>query len=485
MVQTGSFSTAADGGPLPRRKVTMNKRLNGRDVLLRAVRNEPTDRAAWLPFVGCHGAALLGVSAADSLKSAPLQVQGLLKALELYRPDGLPVCFDLQIEAEALGCRLHWASDAPPAVSSHPLAEGVALEDLPPLVEQAGRIPVVLDVLRQLKARIGGEVALYGLVCGPFTLALHLLGNDIFLKMFDEPEAVMRIIGYCAGIAKRMADWYLRDGADVIAVVDPMTSQISPEHFETFVTSPVNDVFDHIRARKGLSALFVCGDVTRNLEVMCRTRADSIHVDEQIDMVELRRLAEQQGKAFGGNIKLTVVLLLGSPDDARREALGLLDTCGTRGFILSPGCDLPYGVPPANLQAVADMVHDPYQREVVRNTAAAAGDDAFSDIKLPDYEAAGGVVIDVITLDSTSCAPCQYMMEAVNQASRQTTVRCYINEHKIKVREGIGMMVKLGVKNLPTICIDGTVRFSSIIPDQKTLVAAIEAAARDKAAARI
>lgn len=462
----------------------MSTTINGRDLLLRAVRNETTERAAWMPFVGCHGAALLGVSAADSLKSAPLQVQGLLKARELYRPDGLPVCFDLQIEAEALGCRLHWASDAPPAVSTHPLAEGVALEDLPPLVEQAGRIPVVLDVLRQLKSRIGHEVALYGLVCGPFTLALHLLGNDIFLKMFDDPEGVKRIIRYCAEIANRMADWYLRDGADVIAVVDPMTSQISPEHFEAFVSEPVNLVFDHIRRRQGLSALFVCGDVTRNLEVMCRTRADSIHVDEQIDMVVLRRLAEQHGKAFGGNIKLTVVLLLGTPDDARREALGLLDTCGTRGFILSPGCDLPYGVPPANLQAVAEMVHDPYQRDVARSTQAAAGADAVQDVVLPDYQAANGVVIDVITLDSTSCAPCQYMMEAVNQAARKTRIRCYINEHKIKAREGIGMMMKLGVKSLPTICIDGEIRFISIIPDQNTLVAAIEAAARGKATAQ-
>jgi MtaA/CmuA family methyltransferase len=458
----------------------MNTGINGRDLLLRAVRNQPTERAAWLPFVGCHGAALLNVGAADSLKSAGLQVQGLLKARELYRPDGLPVCFDLQIEAEVLGCRLHWAEDAPPAVSSHPLAEGIALEDLPKLVEQAGRIPVALDVLRQLKARIGSEVALYGLICGPFTLALHLLGNDIFLKMFDDPAEVKRIIAYCASVAKRMADWYLRDGADVIALVDPMTSQISPAHFEEFVSDAVNDVFDHIRSKQGLSALFVCGDVTRNLEVMCRTRTDSIHVDEQIDMAVLRRLAGEQNKAFGGNIKLTVVLLLGDENDARRETLSILDTCGTRGFILSPGCDLPYAVPPANLQAVAALVHDPYQREVARKTQTVAGTDSFKDLNLPDYVAPHGVVIDVITLDSTSCAPCQYMMEAVNKASQKTPVRCYINEHKIKVREGIGIMVKLGVKSLPTICIDGEVKFISIIPDQHTLVAAIEAAARLK-----
>ena len=89
-------------------------------------------------------------------------------------------------------------------------------------------------------------------------------------------------------------------------------------------------------------------------------------------------------------------------------------------------------------------------------------------------------MIDVITLDSTSCAPCQYMKEAVQKAAAQSGILCYINEHKIKVRQGIGMMVKLGVKNLPTICINGEVKFASIIPDQKTLIEAIKKAAGKK-----
>jgi uroporphyrinogen decarboxylase len=41
-------------------------------------------------------------------------------------------------------------------------------------------------------------------------------------------------------------------------------------------------------------------------------------------------------------------------------------------------------------------------------------------------------------------------------------------------------MVKLGVKNLPTICINGEPKFASLIPDQNTLVKAIEKAAIKK-----
>lgn len=450
--------------------------MTGKELLLSALKGEETPRPAWLPFVGCHGGFLIGKTAAEYLQSADLLVAGLTKARELYKPDGLPVMFDLQVEAEILGCRLRWAEDVPPAVLDHPLAEGRKTGDLPVPDETKGRFPLIVQALDTLKKEIGGDTALYGLICGPFTLALHLTGNDIFLNMFDDEDQVLAVIDYCAGVCIKSADIYLDHGADVIAVVDPMTSQISPDHFKSFVAPAMNRVFNHIRARGGLSSIFVCGDVTRNLEVMVKTAADCICVDEQIDMAKLRDLCREEGKSFGGNIKLTSVLLLGDEADAKMEVLDILEKSGTKGFILAPGCDLPYAAPVKNIQAVADMVHDEYQRGIAKALTAKKAD-AFADIILPDYKSAKTVLIDVITLDSASCAPCQYMMEAVQKAAEAADIVCYVQEHKIKLRRGIGMMVKLGVKNLPTICINGEIKFASLIPDQRTLIAAIKEAA--------
>ncbi|MEN8255633.1 MAG: uroporphyrinogen decarboxylase family protein, partial [Verrucomicrobiota bacterium] len=453
--------------------------MTGKQILLDAIAGKETERPAWVPFVGCHGGYLIDKTATEYLKSAELVVEGLKKAKSLYKPDGLPIMFDLQIEAEILGCDLHWADEVPPAVTSHPLAQGKQIADLPGIDASKGRFPIVVAALEALKKEMGEDTALYGLICGPFTLALHLLGNEIFLDMYDEEDKVLEVIDYCAEVCIKSADIYLDHGADVIAVVDPMTSQISPDHFEQFVTPAMNKVFDHIRARNGISSIFVCGDVTRNLEVMTQTGADNISVDEQIDMVRLRDLCEAQKKSFGGNIKLTSVLLLGDEDDAKMETLDIMEKSGKKGFILAPGCDLPYAVPVKNLQAVSDVVHDEYAREAAKSLQAKDAD-SFDDIEVPDYLGARAVVLDVITLDSTSCAPCQYMMEAVEKAADAAMVKVWINEHKIKVREGIGIMVKLGVKNLPTICINGDPKFASIIPDQTTLVKAIEKAAIKK-----
>jgi uroporphyrinogen decarboxylase len=290
------------------------------------------------------------------------------------------------------------------------------------------------------------------------------------------------VLDFCTEVGRQAADFYLDNGADVIAVVDPMTSQISPRHFTEFVSSHVNAIFAHIRQRQALSSLFVCGNATRNLELMCQTLCDNVSVDENIPFEMLRDLAWQHDKSFGGNLKLTTVLLLGTPDDAKRDALRCLDAGGTKGFVLAPGCDLPYATPEENLQAVTLMVHDEYQRQVARAASQKVSPEVFEEVDLPDYHLENKVIVDVITLDSASCAPCQYMVDAVEQAARNMPDQVVIREHKITTRSGLGHMAKLGVGQIPTICIDGEVKFPSIIPDINTLIDAITEKANEKKA---
>ncbi len=299
--------------------------------------------------------------------------------------------------------------------------------------------------------------------------------------MFDAPDALGELLEFCAAVGRETAAAYLAAGVDVIAVVDPMTSQISPEHFCEFVAPAVNSIFDSVRAAGGLSSLFVCGDASRNLAVMCETTCDNVSVDENIDLGHLRELATARGKSFGGNLKLTLALLMGTEDDCRRDALRCLDIGGEQGFVLAPGCDLPYSVPPQNLEAVAELVHEPYQRDVARRRLVEAAQLSMSPADLPDFGAQREVTVDIVTLDSAACAPCQYMVNAVRDAIAQLDLPIIYREHKIKSKEGVAYMLGLGVQAIPSICIDGRVAFASLIPDQPTLIRALEEAVASKA----
>lgn len=444
--------------------------MKGLELLKKAINLEKTDRAPWVPFVGVHGGNLIGVDAETYLKSSKHIVNGITKAIELYRPDGIPVAFDLQIEAEVLECKLAWSKENPPAVVSHPLAEGKSLSDLSVPTEKDGRFPVVLEATRILRKK-HPDIALYGLITGPFTLALHLMGTEIFMKLFEDPDGVAEIMEFCTKVGIKHADMLINAGCDIIAVVDPMTSQIDPMSFENFVSPYASQIFDSIRDQNKYSSFFVCGHAQQNIEVMCDCKPDNISIDENIPLDYVKNIALEKNISFGGNMKLTSVLLLGSEMDSKKEAISCMDLGGNKGFILAPGCDLPMDTPVENLKAVVEMVFDDYARDVTRQMEHTS---SLEPLNLEGHFKEGKVTVDVITLDSSSCAPCQYMVEAMKEASKEFGDIVEIIEHKIKDKEGIQMMMALGVRNVPTTCINGKVEFISQIPPKTKIVHAIK-----------
>lgn len=447
--------------------------MQGLELIKAAMKRQKVERIPWVPFVGAHAGELLGLDATTYFKSEQHIVDGDELAIKRYNPDGIPVTFDLQIEAEVLGCDIKWSKDNPPAVVSHPLADGsLKLENLKVPCRCKGRIATVMNAATKIKEN-HPDIALYGLITGPFTLALHLMGTDIFMKLFEDPEYVGKVMEYTTKVGKAMSDYYIEAGCDVIAVVDPMVSQIDPMSFETFVSPYCTDLFGHIRECGALSSFFVCGNASQNIEVMCQCKPDNISIDENIPLDFVKEHAENYNLSFGGNMKLTSVLLMGTPEDSKFEAIACMDIGGDTGFILAPGCDLPMVTPVENLEAVTEIVHNTYQQSVLRAKGQTTKDVQLLD--LDGYFEKDKVKIDIITLDSASCAPCQYMVQAVELAVAEIGAdNIEYVEHKIKNQEGIQMMMSLGVRNLPTICMDGEVEFISIIPPKSELINRIQ-----------
>ena len=451
--------------------------MHGLSLIKKVMMLEPVERVPWVPFVGVHGGYLIGADAEQYLKSSQNMIAGLTKAIELYKPDGIPVNFDLQLEAEILGCRLKWAKENPPAVVSHPLSEGFLLSSLKIPTLTDGRIPIVLETTRKLR-ELNPEIALYGLITGPFTLALHLLGTEIFMKLFEDPEYVMEVMDFCTRVAISYSEMLIDAGCDVLAVVDPMTSQIDSLSFGTYVTPYVSRIFDLVRKKEKLSSFFVCGHAQQNIEAMCDCRPDNVSIDENIPLDFVKEIALSKKISFGGNLKLTVVLLMGDTDDAKEDALACLDLGGNKGFILAPGCDLPMKTPIENIQAVSELVFSQFLQDVARTLVKK--ENKLDIMNMKDYGQSDKVIVDIITLDSESCAPCQYMVEAVKRVAPHFEGVVEWREHAIKKMESVSFMSSLMVKNIPTICIDGKIVFVSQIPPQNLLIEAIQKRVNEK-----
>ncbi|HKM28111.1 MAG TPA: uroporphyrinogen decarboxylase family protein, partial [Anaerovoracaceae bacterium] len=94
----------------------------GKDLIFKTLKHESTSEIPWVPFAGVHVGKLKGYTAEEVLRDEDKLVECLIEANKLYTPDGLPIIFDLQVEAEILGCDLLWAKNNPPSVKSHPLS---------------------------------------------------------------------------------------------------------------------------------------------------------------------------------------------------------------------------------------------------------------------------------------------------------------------------------------------------------------------------
>lgn len=452
-----------------------------KDLLFRTLRHEETERAPWVPFAGVHAGSLKGYTATEMLTDADKAFESLMEVNQLYKPDGQPVIFDLQIEAECLGCDLTWADDCPPSVSGHPLDGS---DEEPPETPcdckiptaESGRIPYVLDVMRRMKEAVGDTTALYGLICGPFTLASHLRGNNLFTDMFDFEDEVIDLFNFCNRVCIKMADLYIDAGMDVIAIVDPLISQISTAHFEQFMTEPYTELFAHIREKNAFSSFFVCGDATRNIEAMCLTNPDSISVDENVNLLAAKEVCDRYNVVIGGNIPLTSIMLLGNQQDNMKFAVDLLDSVKVKkNFILAPGCDMPYDVPIENCIGVAQAALETDNvREMVKNYTAEDID--TSGVEVPDYASLKKPLIEVFTLDSAQCAACGYMMGAANQAKETFGDQIDMVEYKFIYKENVARCKKMGVPNLPSMYVNGELKYRSIIPTKAELEQAIREA---------
>ena len=309
-----------------------------KQMLIDAYRGKKTPKPPWVPYAGVHCAFMINEPADKMLQDPELLAKGVVYTAERYKADGIPLLFDLSVEANAVGCNLKWWPDNVPSVTTHPCSDKTPAQaglQLP--TKDSGRWPVIFEAARIAKPKLDElDCVLMGLFCGPLTLASHLAGVRIFTDVYKNKEFAAEVCKFAGEVGARAAEFYAEMGCDIIANVDPVASQIRPETFREYVT-PNSQAANKIIADAGAtSSFFICGDATKVMEEVCKVGTDGFAIDEQMNMNFIRDLARKYGKGFGGNLKLTLALSLGllSP---REDAIVSLAAGGQHGYTFAPG----------------------------------------------------------------------------------------------------------------------------------------------------
>lgn len=306
--------------------------------LIDAYRGKRTENAPWVPYAGVHCAFLINEPADKMLQDPALLAKGVVNAAKRYHADGIPLVFDLSVEANSVGCDLKWWPDNVPSVKNHPCStQTPAQAGLKLPTKDSGRWPILFEAAKIARPQLDEmDCVLMGLFCGPLTLASHLAGVRIFTDVYKHKDFAHEVLKYAGEVGALAAKFYADMGCEIIAVVDPVASQIKAETFREYVTPNAQPAIKVINDRGLTSSFFICGDCTKVMEEVCKIGTHGFAIDEQLNMIFVRDMARKYNVGFGGNLKLTLALSLGllSP---REDAIVSLAAGGNIGFTFAPG----------------------------------------------------------------------------------------------------------------------------------------------------
>jgi uroporphyrinogen decarboxylase len=339
--------------------------MSPRERVMAALKGQPTDR---VPF--CLASREVSIRQAG-LTFADVWADGreyVRAQARLVRWLGLDMAFDLWCNVgvdEALGAKVELPPDNPPWVARRPfLKEKADMRRLRLDYDSSkdGRLPMILDVVRGLRAELGPDVPISAWISPPFRTACMLRGSSqLYLDLLLDPGFVLELLeilgGPCARFGLDLAD----AGADFICISNPTANQdcISRELYERFSHHSTKRLFDFLKGeRPGLLTMFhTCGLWDDRLDLVAAESVDVLHVDK-VDLGALKR-AHGQKLTIMGKVSAVDALLQGTPEAVLEEARSDIREGWPGGrFLLSANCTVPPAAPAENLLAMAQAARE-------------------------------------------------------------------------------------------------------------------------------
>ncbi|HLO18016.1 MAG TPA: uroporphyrinogen decarboxylase family protein [Anaerolineales bacterium] len=209
-----------------------------------------------------------------------------------------------------------------------------------------GRLPIICEAIRALKADIRSEAVISAIVPGPYTLLLYLIEpGGLFAEMKREPNVVQDALLQLSSFLSQVGIAYRDAGADFITIHDMGGSPgfIGPAKYEQFVYPAQKLLMEELPAPRVLS---VCGNTNKSMQLLAQTDADAISVDQTNDLAASRAILTDT--LLFGNIDPVAALWQGTEVEIR-EAVQKAKETGVDA--VWPGCDLVQQTSIENLKA--------------------------------------------------------------------------------------------------------------------------------------
>ncbi len=337
-------------------------KLSARERVLEQLAGRPVDRPTCYSGMGnatTAGLEKLGLRFAE-VHGDPAKMAALAaSSVELFGYEAAVAPFDLCVEAEALGCRMNTYESLDallyPTIKEKAIKsqEEISRFAVPSDLRQRGRIPIIREALRQLRAGVGREAAVGTYLLGPFTLAGQLMELDqLFMLSLGERELIRGLLRKLTPVVVELAEDFLQAGADFITIreMGAASDILSPRAFQDLVQPLLQEIASRI---SGPKILHICGQTDKIVEMMAGCGYDALSVEQKND-VSATRTKIGSGPLVFGNLDAFNLLVKGSPGQVREAVQAALDA-GVDS--IWPGCDIWPEAKLENLQAMVETTN--------------------------------------------------------------------------------------------------------------------------------
>ncbi|MFZ5641881.1 MAG: MtaA/CmuA family methyltransferase [Bacillota bacterium] len=337
--------------------------LTPRERVLRTLKGEEVDRPACYSGMGnvtTAGLDQFGYKLAEVHGDARKMANSAASSYRLFDYECAVVPFDLCVEAEALGCVMNPYEDVDlllyPTIKEkivHQESDMTSFK-IPENLAESGRVPVVAEAIKILKAEIGNDVPIGTYFLGPFTLAGQIMDlNDLFKLSFKKQKLVAEMLDRLADVIIKIIPVYEAAGVDYICIreMGATTDILSPKIFKSLIQPPLVKIAQNIKVAK---ILHICGSTNSVIKVMNECGYDAISIEQKNDMARTREDIGNSPLVFGA-LDAYNVLVNGTPEDVRKATVKCLEDSLDG---IWPGCDIWPTAPVANLKAMTDTVKE-------------------------------------------------------------------------------------------------------------------------------
>jgi len=315
---------------------------------------EEVEEVPAIPSVSGWVARFSGLPLKDLFYDPEAIVRAQIHAQKTIGYDALFAYTDALYIPEAFGCpivfRPSGADISPLEIENEEDVKAIPI----PNIRRDGRLPLLLNVAEQLAKWPEREVPVLSLFEGPFTTSSRIIGTEKMMRaLYKNRPMVERMLEKVGQLLFNFGRALEEAGIDGLMIADPVSSStmISTKFYREFVLPHLQRLIKSL----GIPViLHVCGDTQPILHLMAETGARILSLDQCMDLTLAKEIVAGRC-GIGGNVDPIQTLLLGTPEDVKRETLRCLQQGGKNGFILMAGCAVPPGTPKENLRAMIEV----------------------------------------------------------------------------------------------------------------------------------